>query len=83
MYRWPPDKITPLLHVCKQAKLTLTHIENCCQTRPGVGNYFPWWATLSQWTWLLDSILTNVTAFNMLIFFIYVTPGGTCGPDAS
>ena len=34
-----------------------------------VGNYFPWLAALSQWTWLEGSMLKNVTAFNMLIFF--------------
>ena len=34
----------------------------------GVGNHFPWCATLSQQTWLLGSILTSVTAFNILTF---------------
>ena len=58
---------------------------SCFDSKPitdGVGNYFPWWAALSQWAWLLGSILTNMIPFNMLNIFVYVTPGGTRGPDA-
>ena len=51
-------------------------------TRSEVGNYFPWWVTLSQWAWLLGSMLTNATAFNMLICF-KVPLGGARRPDAT